>query len=109
MAWNELKISKSVTAGTKAATTITPANGKIVTVGVFKGEAAFTAISSVMLIWDYQGAGETCIWTVKGSGSMPFKHIITDADGTKKLAVCLDNGEASDIVMSGFADVYVKD
>ena len=109
MAWTELKISKSVAAGQKNTAEVIPANGKRVTIGTFQGEAAFTAVSSVMLIWDYGGAGEICIWTVKGSGSMPFKEVLTDADGTKKLAVCLDNGEAAATTMSGFADIYIED
>ena len=61
-----------------------------------------------MVIWDYGGTDEREIWTTKGvNAPHDLAEIITDADGTKKLAVVCDNSESSDIFMSVRLDMRV--
>lgn len=109
MASFEIRTSKEVTAGNEDCAHITPASGKKVVVREFFGDAAYSKNSAVKLVWDYGGAGETVLWTIKGSSRAPEKFEINDADGVKKLGVCLDNGEIGNVFMSGFAEVWVED
>lgn len=103
----KLCISKEVDSETEECIVHTPANGVSVTVLNFDGEAAYTTNAAVKLVWKYDHAteAEEILWSIKGSGHAPTRFDITDADGVRKLAVCLDNGETGSIFMSGFAEV----
>jgi len=109
MANKTLVIAKEVTTATEDCETAVPANGKKVVIHKFCAEGPASPNSVVKLIWDWGEAGEFLIWTIKGSGQMPFKHVITDADGVKKLAVCLDNGEVGDVFLSGYIEYFEQD
>jgi len=99
----ELKMSKEIPTVDKDGVEHVPANGSIITIPIFEAAGAVKEHATVKLIWDYGGAGEEVIWTIHGDGKMPFSHVITDTDGTKILAVCLDNQEGSNLFMSGYA------
>lgn len=102
----ELEISKEVAASTEDCDTYTPANGSVVNILKFVGSAAFSPNASVKLVWDWDGAGETVLWSHKGEGVAPKRFQVT-GDGVKKLAVCLDNGETGALFMSGYAEIEV--
>lgn len=108
---HEMTISEEVSSGSEECVSYTPPSGNDVHIYLFAGEAAYTKNAAVKLVWDYGGGGETVIWTIKGSGSMPFTHVIpsADIDGVKKLAICLDNGESGALFMSGHAEIWVDD
>jgi len=112
MAKQVLYLAKSVSASTEDCDTYTVPNGKDVTVIDFHGEAAFSASSAVKIIWDSGGA-DTILWAMKGSGEMPKKAAedfpTMTGNGTKKIALCLDNGEGSSIFMSGHVILEVED
>jgi hypothetical protein len=75
------------------------------TIKKFHGEAAFNPNCAVKLVWDYQGAGEEILWSIKGSGVMPVP-VTRTGDGVKKVAVCLDNGLVEGpVIMSGHAEI----
>ena len=108
MAIKKLKLAKSVAANTEDADTFTPANGKKVNVIKFLGEAPFTKNVVVKLIWDYGGGSEEILWSIEGASEMLDLDSII-GDGVKKIAIALDNGEASAVIMSGFASLNVED
>jgi len=100
-----------VTSGQEVADTYVPANNKAIEIILFHGQAAYSANSAVKLVWDFGGAGEEVLWSIKGGGDMPAHHIETFTkigDGVKKIAVTLDNGEAGNIFMSGLAHLKVE-
>lgn len=101
----KLRVAEEITNGEYVAATYTPANGKEIHIHEFRGDAAFTKNSVVKLVWKYNHATESeeIIWSTKGSQSVTDLTEITDADGTRKIAVVCDNGESGPIVMSGFA------
>jgi len=107
-----LYLAKAVASATEDCETYTPANGKSVRVISMHSEAAFSANSAVKIVWDYSGT-PVVLWAAKGSGSLPLA--ITEdfpamvGDGTKKIAVCLDNGETGTIFMSGHVILEVGD
>jgi hypothetical protein len=103
----ELKISEEIAASTDVTDTYTPPNGAEVWVELFHGNAAYTTNSAVMLLWDYNAAGEEVVWSTKGSDSFNIPIKITGADGTKKIAVCCSNGDSGDLVFSGYARIKV--
>jgi hypothetical protein len=103
----ELKVSEEVAAGTDVCDTYTPANGVEVWLTFFHGEAAFTSNSSVMVLWDYGGAGETVIWSTNGSDRNNYQIELTGADGIKKVALCCSNAETGPLVLSGIARIAV--
>jgi len=112
MGFETLKISKKVMATTEDTSEITPASGKIVTILRFRGSAPSSLKSTVKLIWDYGGVGERELWTIEGNDVIPrdeFSDEVLVGDGTKILAVTLDNGESSDVFMTGSAKIFVKD
>lgn len=102
-----LKVSEEISSGQEVADTYTPPDGAEVWLSEFHGNAAFTTNSAVMLIWDYNGAGETIIWSTKGSSIFDIPTEIQGADGVKKLALVCSNGETGDLVLSGCAKVRV--
>lgn len=98
----EMIISLDVGYGDAECETYTPANGVEFNIIAFHGEAAFDPNAAVELVWDSDGTPEI-LWTIKGSGQCPISFTRT-GDGTKKLALCLDNGMASgSVYMSGYA------
>ena len=111
MAIEELELSMEVGATTSECVTYTPANGKDFRVLSFHGEAAFDANAAVELIWihNHDTEDEDVLWTIKGSGGLAHMIRRTDADGTRKLALCLDNGLGGAVYMSGHARIFVED
>lgn len=113
MARQALYIAKSVTSGNEDSDTYTVPNGKKVTVVSFNGEAAFSPNSAVKIVWDFGGGAEAVLWSIKGSDKIDSR-ITQDfptmtGDGTKKIAVALDNGEAGSVFLSGHATLEVED
>lgn len=106
MAIVELTISQEVSADTEQCETYIPPNMATIEVLEFFGSGAFSKNSSVKLVWDLDGAGETVLWSHKGEAAAPRRFTVT-GDGVKKLAVCLDNGEPGPIFMSGYAKIEV--
>lgn len=103
----ELKISQNINLLTEIADTYTPPNGSNVIIIGFSAEAPYDLNTVCKLIWDYNEAGETVLWSTQGSGKAPFKPIITDTDGSKELAITCDNGTLGTILMSAYAKVLV--
>lgn len=97
----QLKLSKLVTKATEDAITFIPETG-LFYVSEFIADAAFDSHCAVKLVWDYGQAGETLLWSIKGSHSVNLDLELT-GDGSKKLAVCLDNGLDDSVVLSGYA------
>ena len=104
----ELSISKEVAAQTEDSDTYTPANGVTVQVLLFAGSSPHDANTIVKLVWDWDGAGEEILWAIEGQHTAPRRFSIM-GDGTKKLAVALDNGLTDPVTMSGYARVEVPD
>ena len=105
-----IEISKEVNGFTEDYAAHTPANGKNFIVMAFEGSGVAASLNAVVkLVWDFGGAGETVLWTIKGNDFM--KHHIDDTlgDGTKKLAVVLDNGEAGPVFMSGYCRILEEE
>jgi len=106
--------SKEVAGSTEEANTYTPPTGAKITVVEFEGDAAFTSNSVVSILWDYNTANEEPVWTIKGSRITKQKFTTDGAgnaltgDGTKKIAICLSNGEAGSLYMSGYAKLLVE-
>lgn len=107
---HKLKVSEEIAATTAVCDELTPASGKSITVLKFEGGAAFTQNSVVRLMWDHEGVGEECIWSIKGESTLPHQAVVdaVDVDGVKKLALCCDNGESGAVWMSGYAEVLIE-
>ena len=106
-----MRIAREVAAGAEDCTTeYIPAAGEEVVIAAFVGESIYAQTSNSRIVWDAGGAGETIIWSIKGSGRMPFRHKIypADTDGVKKLAICLENGESSPVFMAGYAKLEIE-
>ena len=103
----ELNCVGEIASSTEGADEYVPANGATVEIKKFAGTAAFSVNSVVRLVWDYGGAAEEIVWTIKGEGKMPFDYEVI-GDGTKKLAVVCENAEAGGIYMSGYALLLVR-
>jgi hypothetical protein len=97
--WKELSLAKEVSSSTTEANTVVPASGKEVTVTKFSGHAAYSVNSCVKAVWDYDGT-EEIIWSTKGDDTEEIHHTLT-GNGSKKLAIVLENGEDGALVMSG--------
>lgn len=89
-----------------------PALGKRVRILEFHGETPNTADCVVVVMWDIGGT-EVPLWVIQGSNKMPeqtgFKTLREDADGIKKIGICLINNAAKSVYMSGFARIWVED
>jgi hypothetical protein len=108
MGWELKTMMKSieVPSGQTVAETYTPGSGvSELAICYFRGDGAFNPNAVVKLVWKYDHATEEeiNIWTTKGGGEMPCAYSITDCDGTRKLAVVLENGLDGPIAMSGMA------
>ena len=108
MAQVTLHLSKGVAATTEDATTYIPANGKQVDIISFCGEGAFTPNCAIKLIWDWTGT-DTILWSIKGSSKIESLPPVTAANGIKKIALTLDNGETGTVFMSGRVVLEVED
>ena len=108
MAVEELTLAKEVSASAEDCETFVVPNGKRFKVLNFHGSAAFQPNAAVKLVWDFGGAGETIVWAIKGQDEMPFAFNEV-GDGTKKIAVCLENGETGALFLSGYARIWVED
>lgn len=102
----ELFLSSTVPGVTERARTITPASGEKIIITAFGAEGAYDNNVACQLLWDYGGQNETVIWSVRGSGKMPFNHTVpsSDTDGSKKLAIAISNATLSAI----HASVYMS-
>lgn len=102
-----------VASGSEACDVQVVPNGKKVQVISFRGEAAFSTNSAVKLVWDFNGAGETTLWSIKGSSEIgpdvAEDFPVMTGDGVKKIAVCLDNNEAGSVFMSAHAILEIED
>ena len=115
MAIIELYLSTEVAANTIEADAYIPGDGKAFKILELYGESAYTTNSSVGIIWiyDHGTESEDPIWTIEGAGVMPIsvrnKTKKTNADGVRKLGLCLDNGLSGPLYMSGYARLWVED
>jgi len=97
----ELIIAQSVAAGNDVTVTYTPPTGKEVRMVKFQGNAAEDANTAVLLLWDYNQAGETVIWSTHGSVSESVRIVVGTGDGTKQVGLCLKNDDSVARVLSG--------
>ena len=84
-----------------------------------KHVVAYTALvvtSSVLLyllalVWihDHTTEAQDTLWSTKGSGHMGKPVTRTNADGVRKLSLCLDNGLTGPAFLSGYARILVED
>lgn len=104
--FKDLRVSIEVAAGEEEFDDYVPPAGSEIGIKKFVGSAAFTQNSVCMLVWDFGGAGEEIIWSVKGSAEMPNNAarviLASETDGTKKLAIVNANGESGSLVMSSY-------
>ena len=111
MGVKEIRISEEVSAGVETCEHFAvPANvggtGQITAkVSFFQGSAAFLQNAVVKIMWDRGGASEEILWSCKGEQVFERHIIIPSPDGVKMVSLCLDNGSAGDLVMSGYMEV----
>jgi len=101
----ELAVSSEVASGTTDCDFYVPPSGSIVNIVFFRADAAFSTNSVVRITWknDHGTESPVHLWTIKGDGEMPYQPEITDTDGVREIAVCLENGDAGGLFMSGYA------
>lgn len=111
MAIEKLYLSKEVAANTEECDTHVVENGKNVKILAFHGEGAFDMNVAIKAVWDYSGT-EEILWSIEGSGSMP-NYVTSETEktgnGTKKMALCLDNGTNGPVVLSGTIVLEIDD
>jgi len=97
----ELVLAQEVAAGEVEEVTYVPANGKVVMLHEFIGNAAEDPNTTVLVVWDFGEAGETVIWSTHGS-IREFPNIsVGTGDGTKKVGLCLKNDDSVARILSG--------
>ncbi len=101
-----LLIASPVPTVGQVVTEYTPVADKDLVLSEFFAEVPTDSLATVCLIWNYNHATEPqeIIWIITTSGKMPFKYLVPAAnvDGTRKLAVVLDNQTAiNNLNMSG--------
>jgi len=105
---NTLRVSQVVLAGTTISDTLVIANGSVATVKIFEASCPDSPLCIACLVWDPGEVGEEILWVFQREGIMPQENAVTvTGDGVKKLAVCCDNGDASDFYFNAFAKVEV--
>ena len=111
MAIVELRLSMEVAAETMECDVYTPPSGKKFEVLIFQAEAAFNVNAAVALVWihDHTTEAQDTLWSTKGSGHMGKPVTRTNADGVRKLSLCLDNGLTGPAFLSGYARILVED
>lgn len=77
-----------------------PANGKTWEVVRFIGSGAYLPTTAVKLVWDYGGAGEEVIAATHGDANVEMVRQVV-GDGTKRLAIVLENDSESAQVLGG--------
>ena len=77
-----------------------PATGKTWEIVRFVGAAAYTPDTAVKLVWDLGGAGEEVIASTHGDANLELVRQVA-GDGTKKLALVLENDSAAARVLGG--------
>ncbi len=107
---SQLKVSEEVTSGNTVADEITPANGAEVWVLSGQIAAAYSSNSVCKVVWKYNHVTETeeILWSSKGDALLSDPIEITNADGTRKLAVVAENGDAGALVLFISCDIRVK-
>ena len=85
---------ETVAAVTQAVKDQIPPNGKTWEVVRFVGSAAYLAETSVRLVWDYGGVGEEVLASTHGDSNVELVRQVV-GDGTKKLAIVLENTSLS--------------
>ena len=109
MSWTykTLELSKEVAAGeTECAYEVIP-SGKRIHMVKFEGHAVYSVNSVVKVVWDPEGTPEN-VWSTKGDSESDLNQEYT-GNGTKKLRLCLENGEDGALVMSGKVIYYEED
>lgn len=71
-----------------------PANGKTWEIVRFVGTGAYLATTAAKLVWDSGGAGEEIIAATHGDANLELVRQVV-GDGTKKLAIVLENDSPS--------------
>jgi hypothetical protein len=106
-----LRLSKEVSAGQADHTSFVPPSGKKTIIGLFQGEAPGSNTAVVKLVWKFDTAEETILWSIKGSGqtSIPIELPISEVNGTNALAVVLENSGLTAVYLSGQALVEVDE
>lgn len=109
MSWTYkvLELSKEVASGTTECAYEVIPNGKRIHIIKFEGHAVYSVNSVVKVVWDPEGTPET-VWSTKGDTVSDLAKEYT-GNGTKKLRLCLENGEDGDLVMSGRCIYYEED
>lgn len=104
----EATLVRSVEPSIERAQAYVPAAGKKLIIDKFNAQAPYSINSVCKLVWDFGGAGEKVIWIIKGTGSMPMRHVIpvTETNGVRKLAVTCDNAESGDILMGAYLSFW---
>ena len=77
-----------------------PANGKTWEIVRFVGSAAYLSTTAVKLVWDFGGPGEEVIASTHGDANLELVRQVV-GDGTKKLALVLENDAPSAQVLGG--------
>ena len=111
MAIIELSLSMEVAGESMECDVYIPANGKRFKVLNFEGEAAFDVNAAVKLVWIMNHVSETAetLWSIKGAGQLPKSISRSNADGIRKLSLCLDNGLTGAVFLSGHARIWVEE
>lgn len=108
--FKELRKVATVTSGTETAETVISANGKKITLTKFVGNPTSSAKCCCEVVWDYGGAGEEKLWVISNGPGIPTEITTLDGggditgDGTKKLALVLNNGCSSDYNVSAWCE-----
>lgn len=105
----EMLIAQEVTAGTEVASTYIPVSGKLLTVTLFQGSAAYTQNAVCRLAWKYGSGSEQTLWTVKGESRLPTAIDLpnNEIDGINTLALILDNGTSGPLYLSAYAKLWI--
>jgi hypothetical protein len=102
--YTDLIHSADVASGTDTTVTFTPAAGEEVILESFNGNAGENLNTTVIVVWDYNGAGETVKWSTHGSVNDAPSIVIGTGDGVKQVGLCLKNDDTTSRVLSGKAN-----
>ena len=101
--YTELVHSAEVSASEDSTVTFTPAAGEEVILEHFIGNATETPETTVFVVWDYGGGGETVKWSTHGSVDEDPSFVIGVGDGVKQVGLCLKNEDSVARILSGKA------
>ncbi len=111
MAWKELYLSAKLATRTTQKVKYEIPNGKMFRIVQFYGETATNSNCAIVVIWDSEGT-ETPLWAIKGSNQMPDMagpSTKNTGDGSKQIALYLDNMSDDTVYMAGFAKIWIQD